>query len=63
MTIGGETCYAGSLTKVILLAGSKHEEKSVTFSGDARPIADLRLLFDSGLGENEPLPEPLAYLN
>ncbi len=65
MTMGGETCYAGSIMKVILLAGGHLGEDRVTFKGDRLPIADLRLLFQHRLGEDglEQLPEELAYLH
>ena len=63
LTIGGETCYAGSITKVMLLAGSQHAVREVTFTGDAAPIGDLERLFDGGLGESGALPDELAYLH
>lgn len=62
MTMGDESCYAGSITKVILLAGSKHAEREVTFTGDARPVTDLELLVRCGFGENGPLADELSYL-
>ncbi|MCB9833518.1 MAG: hypothetical protein H6807_13695 [Planctomycetes bacterium] len=64
MTMGGETCYAGSIMKVILLAGNHLKESRVTFKGDRLPVADLRLLFEHRLGEDglEKLPEQLSYL-
>ncbi|MCA9321798.1 MAG: hypothetical protein KDB53_13735 [Planctomycetes bacterium] len=64
MTIGSETCYAGSIMKVILLAGNNLHERRVTFKGDRSPIQDLKLLFENRLGEDglEKLPDELAYL-
>lgn len=62
MTIGGDSCYAGSITKVMLLAGSQHAVREVTFTGDAAPIGDLERLFEGGLGETDALPEDLTYL-
>jgi phosphotransferase system HPr-like phosphotransfer protein len=64
MTMGSETCYAGSITQVIMLAGSQLESRSITFTGDVRPIEDLAKLFECGLGENglEELSRALPYL-
>lgn len=64
MSIGGERCSAGSIMEMIMAVGQSPEAGSVGFKGDERPLADLRLLFENGLGENglEALPERLAYL-
>ncbi len=64
MVIGNTTCNAGSLMQVILAAGANPGARRVTFRGDHRPIRDLRILFESGLGDSGPtsLPEALAYL-
>jgi phosphotransferase system HPr-like phosphotransfer protein len=64
MVMGEDRCYAGSITKVILLAGSHHQERQVTFIGDRGPVRDLRLLFENGLGEQglDHLPPELSYL-
>lgn len=64
MTIGTESCYAGSIMKVILLAGNNLKERRVTFRGDRKPIRDIELLFAHRLGEEglESLPKELGYL-
>ena len=64
MTMGKESCYAGSVMQVILLAGNNLEEREVTFSGDRGPIQDIVTLFECGLGEvgMDVFPDRLAYL-
>ncbi len=64
MTMGSDTCYAGSLMKVILLAGSHLDERKVAFRGDRQPIRHIQLLFQHRLGEDglEGLPDELSYL-
>jgi len=63
MTIGDTTCYAGSILQVLMAIGSNTDAREVTFEGDSKPLEDLRVLFDCGMGETEtPLPKELAYL-
>jgi hypothetical protein len=47
-----------------MLAGQNSKARQVTFHGDEKPLKDLRLLFESGLGEQglEKLPAALDYL-
>jgi phosphotransferase system HPr (HPr) family protein len=65
MYMSDDSCYAGSIMQVILLAGRNLKERKVVFSGDAQPIADLCALFASRLGEDglDSLPEQLQYLS
>ncbi|MEW6745400.1 MAG: HPr family phosphocarrier protein [Planctomycetota bacterium] len=66
MRLGEERCNAGSIMQMIRLAGKNPSTGEVVFVGDARTLADVRLLFDHGLGEGSGgvngLPEGLAYL-
>ena len=62
--IAGGTANAGSILEVMILAGSNPEVRILDFRGDTRPLEDLRLLFEAGLGEwgMDRLPEALDYL-
>ena len=64
ITINGDSCYAGSIMQVILLAGRHASARTVSFSGDHTPIRDLQLLFEARLAEDgmDTLPEELDYL-
>lgn len=64
ITIGDKTANAGSILEVMILAGSNPEARTVSFQGDARPIADLQCLIEAGAGEQglDELPASLAYL-
>lgn len=64
MEIEGETANAGSIMELILLVGNHPDARSVRFRGDERPLNDLRVLFESGLGEDglDKLPSSLLYL-
>ncbi len=64
MEMDGEVCNAASLMEIIMLVGNHADSRTVTFRGEARPLSDLRTLFDHGLGEAglESLPESLNYL-
>ena len=63
MKIGESECYAGSILQVLMAVGKDVGAKGVSFSGDKEPLEDLRLLFESGLGETDrPLPKELSYL-
>ncbi len=64
MSIGEERCSAGSIMEMIMAVGQAPDARTVGFKGDERPLGDLRLLFESGLGEGGmgSLPESLAYL-
>ncbi|HMS16073.1 MAG TPA: hypothetical protein PKA37_04470 [Planctomycetota bacterium] len=63
MTLGDVTCYAGSIINVLMAVGAHVSTREVTFEGDSAPLGDLRLLFESRLGEGpDPLPSTLSYL-
>lgn len=62
ISFDGESCQANSLMALIMLGGSHPMPKRIEARGDARALADLQLLFSSGLGEQGSLPERLSYL-
>lgn len=62
MRIGDEECYAGSVLQVLTAIGRHPEVRTVQFEGDRAVLEDLRMLFESGLGEKGPLPPSLEYL-
>jgi len=64
MRMAQESVDAHQLMDVILLAASHASETRVSFRGDERPLADLRLLFAHRLGEEgfDQLPSSLGYL-
>lgn len=64
MEIEGSRCNAGSILEVLLAVGSHAGARRFVFHGDAKPLADIQMLFHHTLGEDgiESLPEGLAYL-
>jgi phosphotransferase system HPr (HPr) family protein len=64
MVIDGEACNAGSIMEMILAIGNRPGARKVGFRGDSRALADIRVLFESGLGERgvQELPRSLDYL-
>ena len=64
MVIDDDSAVASSIMELILFIGRRPDARKVSFRGDQRPLEDLRILFEAGLGENglEKLPESLAYL-
>lgn len=64
IVVDGESASANSLMGLILFVGRHPQRRKYTFRGDRGPLAHLRLLFESGLGERglEKLPTDLAYL-
>lgn len=64
LEVRGQTCNAGSILEVLVLVGAHSEDKDFTFRGDEKPLQDIALLFQYGLGEKgmENLPEQLSYL-
>ena len=62
MTIGEETCDAGSVLQVLMAVGAHPEVRHVVFEGDQAVLRDLLLLFEHGLGEAGRLPRELKYL-
>jgi len=49
---------------LIMFAGKYPGVRRVAFRGEAAPLADLKLLFDAGLGERgfDDFPPALSYL-
>jgi phosphotransferase system HPr-like phosphotransfer protein len=64
MEVGGLVANASSILKMLMLVGSNAEERAFIFRGDERPLRDIELLFEHGLGEKglDALPSELAYL-
>lgn len=64
MELGGQRSNAASILELLVAAGSHADERSYTFHGDERPLRDIALLFDNGLGEAgvDKLPDQLGYL-
>lgn len=64
MEIEESSCNAASILEVLICAGSNPESRTCRFRGDARPLADLKALFQAGLGEGglDGLPPQLGYL-
>lgn len=64
MEVAGKSCNAASILEVLINAGSNPDESRYVFRGDARPLMDIKLLFEASLGENglQDLPAPLSYL-
>lgn len=64
LSIGKDTCDAGSIMRVMMTVGNNSGARQVSFKGDEKVLRDIKLLFDSQLGENgiDSLPAQLAYL-
>ena len=64
MAIGEQSANASSILEVMVLVGSHPEAREFLFTGDAKPLRDLGLLFEFGLGEKgmDQLPSDLEYL-
>lgn len=64
LEVGGKRCNAASILEVLVTVGTYADERRYVFRGDVRPLGDIKLLFENGLGESglESLPPPLAYL-
>ncbi len=64
LVIGESSTVANSIMGLILFVGQNAEARTIKFRGDRRPLEDLKLLFDYGLGEKgmDVLPEQLSYL-
>ena len=65
MEVAGQRCNAASILELLVCVGSHPEERTFRFHGDVRPLLDIRLLFESGLGElgTDSLPDQLDYLD
>ena len=64
LEVGKRRCNAASILEVLVTVGTYADERRYVFRGDVRPLADIKLLFENGLGENglDSLPPALAYL-
>lgn len=64
LTIGGESCDAGSMIRVMLTLGNNPGVKTIRFKGDEKPLEDIKTLFQNHLGEEglDRLPAELDYL-
>lgn len=64
LEVGGKRCNAASILEVLVTVGTYSDERRYVFRGDVRPLGDIKLLFENGLGESgiESLPAQLAYL-
>lgn len=64
MVIGDQSTSANSIMGLIVFAGRHPDVRSIKFRGDRRPLEDLRLLFENGLGEDgtDHFPEEISYL-
>lgn len=64
MEVEGRACNAGSILDLMVTVGSHPEARRFVFRGDERPLRDVGLLFEHGLGEKglENLPSDLDYL-
>ena len=64
LEIEGEACSGSSIMEIIMIVGNKPNARELIFRGDCRPLADLALLFENGLGEGglDKLPDQLGYL-
>ncbi len=64
MDISGATANAASILEVMVLVGSNPSNRVFRFTGDSKPLDDIRQLFEASLGEDglDRLPEDLDYL-
>jgi len=64
LDVGGTRCDASSILDVLVTVGSHPESRMFVFRGDEKPLRDIGLLFEHGLGEDgiDGLPSELGYL-
>ena len=64
MELAGKRCNAGSILELLVTVGSNPNHLRFVFTGDVRPLQDIKLLFENGLGEGgiDHLPSELDYL-
>lgn len=64
LEVAGKRCNASSILELLVAVGSNPDQREFTFHGDEKPLADIKLLFESRLGEDglESLPSALEYL-
>lgn len=64
MEVNRQRCNAASILELLVTVGSHPDQKRFVFRGDEKPLQDIALLFQYGLGEDgiESLPPSLSYL-
>jgi phosphotransferase system HPr-like phosphotransfer protein len=64
MELDGKTCNAASILDLMVTVGSHPDVRRFIFRGDVNPLRDIKLLFESGVGESgiDGLPAALSYL-
>lgn len=64
LEVGGKHCNAASILSVLMAVGSAPDKRHFLFRGDAKPLRDIRLLFENRLGEQgiAGFPRELEYL-
>jgi len=64
MELDGESCGASSIMEMIMMVGNRPNCRTLVFRGDSRPLRDVKLLFDAGMGEAgfDAFPSQLDYL-
>ena len=63
MMVEERTCNASSITQMILLAGENPRPKKIVFRGEARPLKDVKELFENRFfKEIDTVPHHLNYL-
>ncbi len=62
--VESKVCNAGSILELLVTVGSHPDARRFVVRGDEKPLRDIALLFEHGLGEGgiETLPERLQYL-
>lgn len=64
LDVAGNRCNAASILEVLVTVGTYSDERRYVFRGDVRPLKDIQMLFQHGLGEAglDSLPPALSYL-
>lgn len=64
MEVEGRKCNAASILELMVTVGSHPQAHRYRFRGDEKPLRDIQVLFQCGLGEKgiERLPVALSYL-
>jgi len=64
MELAGHKSNAGSILELLVAVGSHPGQRKLLFRGDEKPLRDIGLLFQYGLGESglQTLPSELGYL-
>ncbi len=64
LEVESKACNAGSILELLVTVGSHPDARRFVVRGDEKPLRDIALLFEHGLGEEgvETLPASLQYL-